>query len=468
MFKSPNLDLTYVAPSQAQKHVTVNETFRRLDALVQMTLQSITQASQPSAPEDGDIYGLPEGKTGADWEAMTAHNVAAYQDGAWVELAPKAGWQAFVADQNLLHYFDGSWRPLSNNDGSDSITNHAALNGLLDDDHPQYLTQGRGDRRYALHSTIGSAASLNVGTSANDVVQLNNSGSLPAIDGSNLTNLPQTPPTEFTSKLGINATADNYNKLSINSEAVLFNNTGASTRLTVNKASENNTGSFVFQTGFSARAEIGLTGNDDFHFKVSPDGSSFKDGIILDKNTGRARFPSTPTFAILQSGRFHLYTDNRWITNSNDDYGTNTENYFQSGGTGTYPTITWDQVGHYLPKGAKIHRINFLARADHSEVEDLDLFFFAKIPNSPDLWDNGFDSDNDRTVVNTYRDFFVKPTQGETQLPGTGMSSMRKRTIDVNFTMPEDGYFSLFLKPQGTITSLRYVHFQMMIECSLG
>jgi len=38
MFKSPNLDLTYVAPSQAQKHVTVNETFRRLDALVQMTL----------------------------------------------------------------------------------------------------------------------------------------------------------------------------------------------------------------------------------------------------------------------------------------------------------------------------------------------------------------------------------------------------------------------------------------------
>ena len=48
----------------------------------------------------------------------------------------------------------------------------------------------------------------------------------------------------------------------------------------------------MFQTNFSGRAEIGLTGDDDFHFRVSEDGSQFRDNIILDKQTGRANFPS--------------------------------------------------------------------------------------------------------------------------------------------------------------------------------
>ena len=41
-------------------------------------------------------------------------------------------------------------------------------------------------------SGLGSAATLNVGTSANNIVQLNGSAQLPAVDGSNLTNLSAT------------------------------------------------------------------------------------------------------------------------------------------------------------------------------------------------------------------------------------------------------------------------------------
>jgi hypothetical protein len=43
----------------------------------------------------------------------------------------------------------------------------------------------------------------------------------------------------------------------------------------------------LFQTNFSGRAEIGLTGDDDFHFKVSPDGSNWLDAIAVDKATGK-------------------------------------------------------------------------------------------------------------------------------------------------------------------------------------
>jgi hypothetical protein len=83
------------------------------------------------------------------------------------------------------------------------------------------------------------------------------------------------------------ATADSYNRLSINTPAVLLNNAGAGIEATVNKAAPANDAAFAFKTGFSARALIGLLGNDDFSFKVSPDGSAFFDAIRVDRTNGR-------------------------------------------------------------------------------------------------------------------------------------------------------------------------------------
>lgn len=83
------------------------------------------------------------------------------------------------------------------------------------------------------------------------------------------------------------ATADSYNRLSVNTPAVLLNNAGAGIEATVNKAAVGNDAAFAFKTGFSARALIGLLGNDDFSFKVSPDGSAFFDAIRIDRTSGR-------------------------------------------------------------------------------------------------------------------------------------------------------------------------------------
>jgi len=92
--------------------------------------------------------------------------------------------------------------------------------------------------------------------------------------------------------LGINATADSTNKLSVSSSNVLFNHDGGDIRHMLNKNTTGDTASFLFQTGFSGRAEIGLTGDDDFHFKVSPDGVAFFEGIKIDKGDGVVSFPS--------------------------------------------------------------------------------------------------------------------------------------------------------------------------------
>jgi len=92
------------------------------------------------------------------------------------------------------------------------------------------------------------------------------------------------------SLLGVNATADATNKLSVASAAVLFNHVGAGSQVKVNKAAAGDTASHLLQTGFSGRAEFGLTGSDDFALKVSPDGSAWHDVMSVDRSTGRAAF----------------------------------------------------------------------------------------------------------------------------------------------------------------------------------
>jgi hypothetical protein len=56
-----------------------------------------------------------------------------------------------------------------------------------------------------------------------------------------------------------------------------------------------NTVSQLYQDGFSGRAETGLTGDDNFHVKVSPDGSNWHEAVAIDRSTGKVDFPSGTT-----------------------------------------------------------------------------------------------------------------------------------------------------------------------------
>jgi Protein of unknown function (DUF2793) len=96
-----------------------------------------------------------------------------------------------------------------------------------------------------------------------------------------------------TSLVGVNATADTTNRLSVSSPAVLLNHEGAGHQLKINKAAASDTGSLLFQTAFSGRAEMGLAGDDDFRFKVSSDGSTWNEAIVVDRTSGEVTFPNT-------------------------------------------------------------------------------------------------------------------------------------------------------------------------------
>lgn len=101
--------------------------------------------------------------------------------------------------------------------------------------------------------------------------------------------------------LGVLTTADATNRLAVKSDAALFANDDVTPgsgdmRIVVSKAAAARTASLTYQDDFSGRAEMGLTGDDAFHVKVSPDGSTWYEGLTVG-GTGGVEFPSIATTA---------------------------------------------------------------------------------------------------------------------------------------------------------------------------
>jgi len=225
--QTEKLGLPYMLPAQAQKHITHNEGLQILDAVIQLTLQSLTVLPPPIAPKDGQAWFItpPASDT---WQAHD-NEIALWQSGGWKFLKPQNGWRAWIEDVSTFKiWYDGAWHSL------------------------QTQTQ----------------------------------------------NLPQ---------LGINSTADETNRLSLNSAASLFDHEGAGHQVKINKQAPAHTGSIIFQTNFSGRSEIGTAGNDDFQIKVSPDGDKWQTAMQVSAYNSDVTFPNAQNDKILTMLKFADY-----------------------------------------------------------------------------------------------------------------------------------------------------------------
>jgi hypothetical protein len=138
---SPNLGLSLVMPAQAQKHVTVNESLLRLDALVQPQVQSRTLAVEPIAPQEGQAWLIPTGATGADWASMAVGSLAIYRDGYWTEISPREGWSARVLDEGAGVVCDGTnWRLAGSSEVIAQSTSGANTRAIIVEDTLSGLT----------------------------------------------------------------------------------------------------------------------------------------------------------------------------------------------------------------------------------------------------------------------------------------------------------------------------------------
>src|SRR5665213_2357475 len=106
MSDSTNLQLPYLDGAQAQKHVTVNESLRRLDALVFLAVEDKDATAPPGSPSDGARY-IPGATATGVWSGKE-DTVAHYVDGAWEFYTPREGFLVYLRDEDLFYLHNGT------------------------------------------------------------------------------------------------------------------------------------------------------------------------------------------------------------------------------------------------------------------------------------------------------------------------------------------------------------------------
>lgn len=108
--RTTNLEMPYILPSQAQKHVTHNEALQKIDIVAQLVFEEPLVAP-PGEPGEGVCYAVGEGATGA-WSGRDG-KLACWQDGAWTFVTPRNGWHAFERSSGRLRlYGAGTWQDI--------------------------------------------------------------------------------------------------------------------------------------------------------------------------------------------------------------------------------------------------------------------------------------------------------------------------------------------------------------------
>jgi hypothetical protein len=237
MTDTVHLGLPVIEAAQAQKHVTHNEALVVLDALVMLAVIDRDLSSPPASPAEGDRYLVKAPGAGAF--AGKDNQVAHYLDGSWSFHPPATGWTCYVEDEAILIAWDGS----------------------------------------AWQAVVGSGGGGGGGGGGDPITELQN-----------------------LVRLGLGTTADATNPFAARLNNALWtakpvaDGGDGNLRYKLSKESADKTLSFLFQDDFSGRAEIGLTGDDDFHFKVSADGSAWLDALIIDKASAAAKFAAGVCF----------------------------------------------------------------------------------------------------------------------------------------------------------------------------
>ncbi len=293
MSASPNLKLPFIDANQNQKSVTHNAALTILDALVNCQARSAALAAPPASPADGQCWIVAAGGSGA-W-AGKDFNIAAWQDGAWNFYAPTIGMLAYDdATGSPIVWTGAAWSALAGGGGGGgAVTSVAGRTGAV----TLAVADVSGAAPLASPALTGTPTAPTQAASDNSM-KLATTGFV-AASFLLASNAPA---------LGIGTAADSGNPLSTKLNSALFTAlpTSASgtgdVRVKLSKQAAGNTASFLFQDNFSGRAEIGLCGDANFHFKVSADGSTWYDALDIAAATGAVSFLSPPIFPTPTAG----------------------------------------------------------------------------------------------------------------------------------------------------------------------
>lgn len=102
--KTPVLELAEVSEADTPAFEDINEAYRKLDAVVQLTVKDKDLTIPPTDPVQGDRYIVPAGATGV-WSGKT-NRIAYFRVDGWAFAVPRDGWIAWVQDEAIPYVFD--------------------------------------------------------------------------------------------------------------------------------------------------------------------------------------------------------------------------------------------------------------------------------------------------------------------------------------------------------------------------
>lgn len=100
------LGLPNLFTAQAQKEMTVNEAFARIDALLHAVVEGIAN-DPPGSPADGECWIIGSQPTG-EW-ASAAGKIACRQAGNWLFVTPTNGMVVFDKSAAQSSRYDNGW-----------------------------------------------------------------------------------------------------------------------------------------------------------------------------------------------------------------------------------------------------------------------------------------------------------------------------------------------------------------------
>lgn len=157
--QSPRLDLPFLQPAQAQKHVTHNEALRLLDVATQLVVKEFAAEAPPTAPVSGDLYAL--GASPQNSWAGHSGKLALWNGYAWEFVRPREGWRACLEGTAQMYVLTANqWTPIT------FPTNNLPQLGINTDADSQNRLAVSSDQTLLTHNGSNHRLTLNKASSS--------------------------------------------------------------------------------------------------------------------------------------------------------------------------------------------------------------------------------------------------------------------------------------------------------------
>jgi hypothetical protein len=127
----PILPLAVWQSGTNENSIPANDNALRVEALSRLVISKAITA-QPGSPDDGDVYIIPPGATGAQWSTFDPDDIVIYRAGTWYAWGPVQGIVVNLAGDLEQYLGSAGWTSIGGGSGACGVSVVTASGSNLD------------------------------------------------------------------------------------------------------------------------------------------------------------------------------------------------------------------------------------------------------------------------------------------------------------------------------------------------